>query len=73
MNGMWLRVDVSTDTKKDIGLRAQNFLTPLGSIVNIIGGWGLGVIQLFNELKNLQFEYSSELQKLWGKWLWPWF
>ena len=77
LNGMWVGVDVRTNTKKDmhseeIGLQAPNLLTILGSKVNIIRGWG-GGIWPFNELKNLQFDNSSELQKLWGKWLWPWF
>jgi hypothetical protein len=42
-NGMWLRVDLKTNTNKDIcvkeiGLHAQNTLTILGSISNVIGG-----------------------------------
>ena len=39
---MWLGVDPRADTKKmclkDTGLRAQNILTILGSIVNMVGG-----------------------------------
>ena len=42
---MWLVVDLSMDTKRscfkeDIGLCAENMLTILGSIVNIMGWEG---------------------------------
>ena len=43
---MWFGVAPRTDIEKKcalkkIKLRAQNVITILGSIVNIIGGWGL--------------------------------
>ena len=46
MSGVWVRVGLRMDTKKascskEIGLCAQNMLTFLGSIVNMVGsGWG---------------------------------
>jgi hypothetical protein len=43
LSGVWLELDLKTDTKKDIfnkhiGLHAQNMFTILGSIINIIDG-----------------------------------
>lgn len=43
MGGMWLGAGLKMDTKKsmclkEIGLHAQNMLTILSSIVNMIGG-----------------------------------
>ena len=42
LNGEWLDVDVRTDTARhvfnEIELQAQNLLTILGLIINIIGG-----------------------------------
>lgn len=42
MSGMWLQLDLSMGTEvmcsKDIGLHAQNLLTTLDLLVNIIGG-----------------------------------
>jgi hypothetical protein len=53
-------VNVRMETKKacvqKIGLRAQNLLAVLGSIVNII--WGRGLHDQFNEHKNLYFDYD---------------
>ena len=45
-SGMWLDLAPRTDTKKtcvkkEIGLRAQNMITILSSIVNLIGGTSL--------------------------------
>ena len=42
-SGLWLGMDLNTDTKKDMSLEeialcAQNMLTILGSILNMIGG-----------------------------------
>ena len=39
--GMWLRVGLRTDTKKEIGLRAQNMCTSLSS--NSHHNWGGGM------------------------------
>ena len=56
---MWLGVAPRTYTNrqvyKEIGLRAQNMITILRSIVNIIGGGG-GVACPFNEHKKLHFD-----------------
>ena len=54
---------------KEIGLRAQNESTNLGSIIN---NWG----DLYKQLRrnrNSTFimKYSHELQKSLGNWLWP--
>ena len=49
MSGGWLIMDLKTHTNKicvpnEIGLRAQNLLTIMGSMVNMIGGGGTYLI-----------------------------
>jgi hypothetical protein len=44
LSGVDLRTYTATCVKKEIGVCAQNVLIVLGSIVNIIPGWGGGYI-----------------------------
>jgi hypothetical protein len=56
MSGLWFGVPPRTDTKETyFGLRAQNMITILGSIMNIIIGGKGDLYDHFNEHKILDF------------------
>ena len=64
--------------QKENGRRAQNVVTILGRVVDMMwgrGGQDRGPVWLLNEHENLHFgewiRYLYKLHKLWGKWA-PW-
>ena len=60
LGGVWLDVDLRTDTRKthikEIGLHSQNVLTVLNSIVNRFYFRGREPTRPFNEKENLHFD-----------------
>ena len=81
VSGVWLGVNVRITTnktciKKRIGLHAQNLITILDAIINIIleggeegGGTNMIIWWLWESSLWQSAWYSYELQKWWGRWL----
>ena len=58
-----LRMDTNNTNFKEIGLRAQNMLTILGSIINIVGGpiWPLSEHKNWNKWLQARFRFAKHL------------